>query len=150
MALDKTGTITTGQMRCTSIETAVDEPAAALVGVGAAEVGASGGAVGGVGSGGKSDVGGGVVTGSPNASPMALSIAASLERGATHPIARAVIDTADAEEGLPEVIVSDFKAVAGHGVEGMVRLAPGFGFGAEGAGVVAAAPRLVGTNQIPR
>ena len=64
-----------------------------------------------------------LVTGSPDASPMALSIAASLERGATHPIARAVIDTADAEEGLPEVIVSDFKAVAGCGRDRWIVLA---------------------------
>ena len=61
----KAGTITTGQMRCTSIETAVDQPAAALVGAGvaegaAAEVGASAGGVGGVGG---SGVLGGVVTG---------------------------------------------------------------------------------------
>ena len=62
---------------------------------------------------------------SPLESPAALAIAASLERGATHPIARAVLDTAaDQPPGaLPAVAVSDFRVVAGCGVEGLVRAA---------------------------
>ena len=54
-----------------------------------------------------------------------MAIAASLERGATHPIARAVLDTAaDQPPGaLPAVAVSDFRVVAGCGVEGLVRAA---------------------------
>ena len=68
-------------------------------------------------------------------SPAALAIAASLERGATHPIARAVLDTASdfgLSNVLPDVAVSNFRVVAGCGVEGLVRPAV-VGNDAEGA-----------------
>ena len=49
----------------------------------------------------------------------------ALERGATHPIARAVLGAAaDQSPGaLPSVAVSDYRVVAGCGVEGLVRAA---------------------------
>ena len=111
VALDKTGTITTGQMACTCVER-VEIREAALVGAG------DDGAV--EARRGNRDA----VSVAPASSPVALAIAASLERGATHPIARAVLDAAarapDAGSALPEVTVTEFKVVHGMGVEGLV------------------------------
>ena len=118
VALDKTGTITTGQMACASVER-VEKVAPALV----------------TSSGDFSDVAADArvavtravtraVSEPPSSSPAALAIAANLERGATHPIARAVLDAAAraADDGtsLPEVAVTEFKVVHGSGVEGLV------------------------------
>ena len=111
VALDKTGTITTGQMACTCVER-VEIREAALVGAG------DDGAV--EARRGNREA----VSVAPASSPVALAIAASLERGATHPIARAVLDAAarapDAGSALPEVTVTEFKVVHGMGVEGLV------------------------------
>ena len=119
VALDKTGTITTGKMACASVER-VEKVAPALV----------------TSSGDFSDVAADgdpvavtravtrAVSEPPSSSPAALAIAANLERGATHPIARAVLDAAAraADDGtsLPEVNVTEFKVVHGSGVEGLV------------------------------
>ncbi len=49
----------------------------------------------------------------------ALGLAAALERGSEHPLARAVLDRA-AADGLALPAVADFRAVPGQGVEGTV------------------------------
>jgi len=49
----------------------------------------------------------------------AVIVAAALERGAVHPVARAIIAYAE-ERHLDGVAVDDFKATAGYGVEGMI------------------------------
>ncbi|ACO66589.1 p-type ATPase superfamily, partial [Micromonas commoda] len=93
VALDKTGTITSGRMKCVSIRRVFGDSDASANTTDFRSL-------------------------SPLESPAALAIAASLERGATHPIARAVLDTAaDQPPGaLPAVAVSDFRVVAGCGV----------------------------------
>jgi Cu+-exporting ATPase len=48
-----------------------------------------------------------------------LSIAASLERLSEHPLARAIVSAA-AEKRLPFSVASEFRAVSGDGVEGLV------------------------------
>ena len=125
VALDKTGTITTGQMACASVERVGAVKTAALVG---AETYAEGvvedasserarapAAVSEAVS---------AVSAAPASSPAALAIAANLERGATHPIARAVLAAAaraaDAGHALPAMAVTEFKVVHGSGVEGLV------------------------------
>lgn len=45
-----------------------------------------------------------------------LQLAASLESGSEHPLAMAIVETAE-ERGLPQEKVSNFGAIAGHGVE---------------------------------
>ena len=122
VALDKTGTITTGQMSCASVERVETVAAPALVGAGGAGGGDETLAETNVADANRTRA----ASVAPSASPAALAIAASLERGATHPIARAVLDAAArASEGsrgsaLPEVAVSEFKVVHGMGVEGLV------------------------------
>ncbi len=49
-----------------------------------------------------------------------LQLAASLEAGSEHPLALSIIGSAK-ERGLTLDTVGDFRAVAGHGVEGVVR-----------------------------
>ncbi len=49
-----------------------------------------------------------------------LQLAASLEAGSEHPLALSIIGSAK-ERGLTLDAVGDFRAVAGHGVEGVVR-----------------------------
>ena len=121
VALDKTGTITTGQMACASVERVGAVKTAALVG---AETYVSEGAE-------DAEVAERArapsetaVSASPASSPAALAIAANLERGATHPIARAVLAAAaraaDAGHALPAMAVTEFKVVHGSGVEGLV------------------------------
>jgi len=126
VALDKTGTITTGQMACASVERVGAVKTAALVGAetyvseGAedAEVAERARAPAAVSA---SET---AVSASPASSPAALAIAANLERGATHPIARAVLAAAaraaDAGHALPAMAVTEFKVVHGSGVEGLV------------------------------
>ena len=48
-----------------------------------------------------------------------LSLAASLERSSEHPLARAIVEVAEGKQ-LPFLPASDFRAVAGAGVEGRV------------------------------
>jgi Cu+-exporting ATPase len=48
-----------------------------------------------------------------------LQIAASLQQGSEHPLAKAVVDQAR-QEGLPLLPVSDVSAVAGRGVQGTI------------------------------
>jgi len=48
-----------------------------------------------------------------------LTVAASIESGSEHPLAQAVVDSAIEQEIIPEEI-SDFQAIAGHGVEGQL------------------------------
>ena len=123
VALDKTGTITTGQMACASVERVGAEKTAALVGAETyaedaedalserARAPAPTAAL-------------ESVSAAPASSPAALAIAANLERGATHPIARAVLAAAaraaDAGHALPAMAVTEFKVVHGSGVEGLV------------------------------
>lgn len=49
----------------------------------------------------------------------ALQLAASLETGSEHPLAMSIVETAQ-ERGLTLSPVEHFKAIAGHGVEGVV------------------------------
>ena len=87
VALDKTGTITTGQMSCTNITRFED--------------------------GAQHDT-------APSASVKALAYALSLERGSSHPIAAAVTQAARGII-LPDVgPVTDYKVIAGSGVEGTI------------------------------
>ena len=117
VALDKTGTITTGQMACASVERVGAVKTAALVGAETYAEGAEDAS---------SERARGIVAVSepPASSPAALAIAANLERGATHPIARAVLAAAaraaDAGHALPAMAVTEFKVVHGSGVEGLV------------------------------
>jgi P-type Cu+ transporter len=48
-----------------------------------------------------------------------LEIAASLERSSEHPLAEAIVNYAK-DESIPLSEVSGFRAIPGHGVEGMV------------------------------
>ena len=171
VALDKTGTITSGRMKCVSIKRVFDDSnvksgsnSGATLNGDVRNGGTNGGGGGGGGGGGRVPAYVGVMNaedgdvavaernsdpaernsanglGSPSPpsvstpdgklsfaleSPAALAIAASLERGATHPIARAVLDTASDQPtgSLPAIAVSDFRVVAGCGVEGLVRAA---------------------------
>ena len=49
----------------------------------------------------------------------ALQFAASLEAGSEHPLAQAIVDSAK-EEGIEPGKVTEFNAIAGHGIEGLV------------------------------
>ena len=122
VALDKTGTITTGQMACASVERVEERVAPALVTSSGDDVAENSARV--MSSESRVAESHVAVSAPPSLSPAALAIAANLERGATHPIARAVLDAAAraAEDGtaLPEVAVTEFKVVHGSGVEGLV------------------------------
>lgn len=48
-----------------------------------------------------------------------LRLAAALEQGSEHPLAQSIVESATERE-LAIPLVSDFKAIAGHGVEGVV------------------------------
>lgn len=48
-----------------------------------------------------------------------LQLAASLESGSEHPLALAIVETAE-ERGIETSKVEDFNAIAGHGIEGVV------------------------------
>ena len=146
VALDKTGTITTGRMSCSAISVASSLVAAVKESAltGAAPGGESGAGVtareGVTATAGVTEVGATMPVTQTSSDPAhhatALAIAASLERGATHPIARAVMDTAASvglQSTLPDITVSDFKVVAGCGVEGLVR---------QGKNGMAGTPRL--------
>ena len=117
VALDKTGTITTGQMACASVERVGAVKTAALVGAETYAEGAEDASS-------ERARGPVAVSEPPASSPAALAIAANLERGATHPIARAVLAAAaraaDAGHALPAMAVTEFKVVHGSGVEGLV------------------------------
>ena len=119
VALDKTGTITTGRMMCSSVKRAYAEtPIPAVVGAATADSNAT------ETSNQSARSTTNAMASSPMSNPTALAIAASLERGATHPIARATLDaaaSASASGASPLVAVSDFKVVHGYGVEGLVR-----------------------------
>jgi P-type E1-E2 ATPase len=108
VALDKTGTITTGQMACASVERVEERVAPALVTSSGDDVAADARVMSSESRVAESHV---AVSAPPSLSPAALAIAANLERGATHPIARAVLDAAAraAEDGtaLPEVAVTE-------------------------------------------
>jgi Cu+-exporting ATPase len=62
-----------------------------------------------------------------------LQIAASLQQGSEHPLAKAVVDQAR-QEGLTLLAVSEVSAVAGRGVQGMI----------DGMAIAIASPRWVG------
>ncbi len=122
VALDKTGTITTGQMSCCSVERVAASKTPALVGAGG-EVMTP-----------ESSQFASSSPSEPSLSPTSLAIAANLERGATHPIARAVLDAAALvgdKNGskLPEILVTDFKVVHGSGVEGYIQAIDSTTFG---------------------
>ncbi len=53
-----------------------------------------------------------------------LRVAASLEKKSEHPLARAICEKAE-QEGLPFGEVTDFKALPGWGVEGVLKCIPG-------------------------
>ena len=63
---------------------------------------------------------GNVVAGPGFVSDAVLGLAASLERGSEHPLARAILEAADAR-GLGKDEVESFEAVAGRGVRGLVQ-----------------------------
>ena len=164
VALDKTGTITTGVMTCAAIERESADQGNNGSGAGGtprargelveavAAAAARGGSVreaferSGFRSSSEASTSAATATttttttttidASPGGNLTALAIVAALERGATHPIARAVMDTASAHgPDVPEVIVSNFRVVAGKGVEGYV--SPGGGGGGGGGGRLA-------------
>ena len=164
VALDKTGTITTGVMTCAAIERESADQGNNGSGAGGtprargelveavAAAAARGGSVreaferSGFRSSSEAATSAATATttttttttidASPGGNLTALAIVAALERGATHPIARAVMDTASAHgPDVPEVIVSNFRVVAGKGVEGYV--SPGGGGGGGGGGRLA-------------
>jgi Cu+-exporting ATPase len=60
-----------------------------------------------------------VVLASAMSKAQALQLAASLEAGSEHPLALAIVDSAK-EQGIDPGKVTDFNAIAGHGVEGVV------------------------------
>jgi Cu+-exporting ATPase len=60
-----------------------------------------------------------VVLASAMSKAQALQLAASLEAGSEHPLAQAIVDSAK-EQGIDPGRVTDFNAIAGHGVEGVV------------------------------
>lgn len=125
VALDKTGTITTGQMACASVERVGAVKTAAVKTLVGAETYVSEGAENAeVAERAMAPASETAVSASPASSPAALAIAANLERGATHPIARAVLAAAaraaDAGHALPAMAVTEFKVVHGSGVEGLV------------------------------
>ncbi|RZS67719.1 Cu+-exporting ATPase [Agromyces ramosus] len=106
--LDKTGTITTGRMRLTRI-TLADDPDSAAPDSAAPDGAAPDAGV---------------------ADPLApapardrdaeaLAVAAALERGSEHPIARAVVEAADAANA-PHLQVREFRARTGLGVSGVI------------------------------
>ena len=66
-----------------------------------------------------------------------LSIAASLERLSEHPLARAVV-AAEQEKRLPLAAASEFRAISGRGVEGLVA----------GKRVIAGTPSFLGERRI--
>ncbi|HEY0635589.1 MAG TPA: heavy metal translocating P-type ATPase, partial [Gammaproteobacteria bacterium] len=48
-----------------------------------------------------------------------LSVAAAVEAGSEHPLARAIVAAAQAE-GVPKLVASSFEALSGHGVRGVI------------------------------
>ncbi len=86
IALDKTGTLTTGKLTCTRVQQLLG-PSFDL--------------------------------------RLAISIAASLERHAVHPIAEAITSYAESEQ-IQTLPVTDFRALAGYGLEGTVDSRPAF------------------------
>ena len=124
VALDKTGTITTGQMACASVERVGAVKTAALVGAETYAEGAEDASSERARAPAAVSEAVSAVSAAPASSPAALAIAANLERGATHPIARAVLAAAaraaDAGHALPAMAVTEFKVVHGSGVEGLV------------------------------
>jgi Cu+-exporting ATPase len=94
VAFDKTGTLTVGQPRLTALVLASD--ATTVVGDGAHSVG-------------------GVASGDD----VLLAVAASLQSGSEHPLARAVVDAAKAK-GLAVQPPDNVRSVAGRGTEGEV------------------------------
>ena len=64
-------------------------------------------------------VGVNVLDGAGQTSDAVLSLAASLERSSEHPLARAIVEQAEAKN-LPILPAIDFRAVAGAGIEGHV------------------------------
>jgi|TARA_B110000967_G_scaffold180002_1_gene195943 Cd2+/Zn2+-exporting ATPase len=132
VALDKTGTITTGTMVCVSVEKVlVGKTQQVLVGASVESIESMSALA-------STDGVSSTLDSAPRFSPNALAIAANLERASTHPIARAVLDaaagTGTANEktqlksrALPEITVTDFKVVHGSGVEGLIRTSSSFG-----------------------
>lgn len=80
IALDKTGTLTTGKLSCTDVEQ---------------------------------------ISGAPLDLKEAIGVAAALERHAVHPIAEAITSFAHSQ-GISMASLSDFNAVAGYGLEGVI------------------------------
>lgn len=132
VALDKTGTITTGTMVCVSVEKVlVGKTQQVLVGASVESIESMSALA-------STDGVSSTLDSTPRFSPNALAIAANLERASSHPIARAVLDaaasTGTADEktqlksrALPEITVTDFKVVHGSGVEGLIRTSSSFG-----------------------
>lgn len=89
VAFDKTGTLTTGELRCKAIEPLHGHHLS-------------------------SDT-----CCTPSCEGEALAIAAAMERGATHPIARAVVEHSQGKS-LPGVEVDDFESIPGQGLAAVV------------------------------
>jgi Cu+-exporting ATPase len=94
--LDKTGTITTGRMRLTRV-TLAGSPDAGAADADVPDAGAT----------------------DHDRTIEALAVAAALERGSEHPIARAVVDGADAATA-PRLDAQAFRARSGLGVSGII------------------------------
>ncbi|EFJ33746.1 hypothetical protein SELMODRAFT_167322 [Selaginella moellendorffii] len=86
VAFDKTGTLTTGELECKAIE-----PIHGHLGAGKANCC------------------------NPSCEVEALAVAAAMERGATHPIARAVVEHSEGKE-LPSIVIDTFESLPGQGL----------------------------------
>lgn len=94
VAFDKTGTLTTGELRCKAIEPLRGHQSSSLACC------------------------------TPNCEGEALAVAAAMERGATHPIARAVVDHSHGKN-LPGVEIDDFESIPGQGLAAVVNVVVG-------------------------
>ena len=103
IVLDKTGTITGGKPEVAAVETAAACPAREAYGFKGETDGCT-------------DEIDGCTDEANDSAESVLQLAASLERYSEHPIAKAICSHYDGEY----LDVSDFKAIVGHGVEGIV------------------------------
>lgn len=99
VVLDKTGTITKGELALTDIVVAKSQPAPMSIGL--------------------SMIGGALSVGATNDEDRLLSLAASAEKGSEHPIAAAINAAAQARN-LPISQPLDYESIAGHGIRAVV------------------------------
>eukprot|EP00252_Welwitschia_mirabilis_P018970 TRINITY_DN4266_c0_g1_i1.p1 TRINITY_DN4266_c0_g1~~TRINITY_DN4266_c0_g1_i1.p1 ORF type:complete len:852 (-),score=168.18 TRINITY_DN4266_c0_g1_i1:524-3079(-) len=91
IAFDKTGTLTTGELVCKAIEPILGHRLSA------------------------ERNGNHISCCNPTCEEEALAVAAAMERGATHPIARAVVDHSEGKE-LPPISIKTFESLPGKGL----------------------------------